>query len=256
MIDTHAHLTYFGEKTQEIIDTMCDIGLENIVNIGTTVADSKAGIELAKTNKNVYAVVGIYPEYADSITDEDLKEIEMLAKNKKVVAIGEIGLDYHTEGYNKEKQIELFIKQLEIADRLALPFCIHCRGAAEDVYKILSEHKNLIKHSGIMHCYSEGKDWVKKFLDLGLYISFSGNITFKKNDRSFLKDIPLDRILVETDSPYLSPEPIRGRTNEPKNVRYVIQKIADEVGLLFEELEKVTTDNAKRIYYKIGKDNG
>ena len=96
MIDTHAHLTYFGEKTQEIIDTMCDIGLENIVNIGTTVADSKAGIELAKTNKNVYAVVGIYPEYADSITDEDLKEIEILAKNKKVVAIGEIGLDYHT----------------------------------------------------------------------------------------------------------------------------------------------------------------
>lgn len=251
MIDTHAHLLSFGDKSQEIIDTMRDIGLEIIVNIGTTVADSKAGVSLAENNKNIYCAVGIYPEYASSVTGDDLKEIEELGKSDKVVAVGEIGLDYHSENFDREKQIEIFVKQLEIADRLNLPFCIHCRGAVEDVYKVLSSHKNLIRHSGLMHCYSEGAEWVQKFLDLGLYISFSGNITFKKNDRSFLKDIPLDRILVETDSPYLSPEPLRGRQNEPRNVRFVIQKIADEIGLSFEELEKITSENAKRVYYKI-----
>ena len=172
-----------------------------------------------------------------------------LAKEKKVVAIGEIGLDYHSAGFNKEKQKELFLKQLEIADKMNLPFCIHCRLAAEDVYDILSKNKHLINHSGLMHCYSEGSEWVDKFLELGLYISFSGNITFKKSDRSFLKRIPLDKILVETDAPYLSPEPLRGRENYPKNVKYVIEKIAQELEISSDELEKITEKNAKRFYF-------
>ena len=254
MIDTHAHLLYY-ENADEIINNMQADGLSVIVNIGTTVKNSKEGIDFVKNYDNVYTTVAIYPEYATEISDDDIEEIKKLAKEKKVVAVGEIGLDYHTEGYDAEKQKDLFLKQLKIADEVGLPFCVHCRGAVEDVYKILSENKHLIKHSGLMHCYSEGKDWFQKFIDLGMYISFSGNITFKKSDRSFLKDIPLDRILVETDAPYLSPEPVRGRENQPKNVKFVAQKIASEIGIDFEEFEKITTQNALRFYYKIGEKN-
>ena len=250
MIDTHAHLGYFKDL-DGLIDNMQVNGLEYIVNIGTTIKDSEQGVNFANRFKNVYTTVGIYPEYSMDVTDEDLLKIMELGKNDKVVAIGEIGLDYHGENFDKNSQRQLFIKQLEIADKLSLPFCIHCRGAVEDVYQILNENKNLIKHAGLMHCYSEGSEWVRKFLDLGLYISFSGNITYKKNDRSFLKDMPLDKILVETDSPYLAPEPLRGRQNEPKNVKFTLQRIADEIGIGFDELERITSENAKRIYYKI-----
>lgn len=250
MIDTHAHLLCY-DNVDELISNMKADGLDAIVNIGTTVKDSIDGQKLAAANKNVFTSVGIYPEFAGDVTDDDLAEIERLAMLDKVVAIGEIGLDYHREGYDKVKQKELFIRQLEIADSVGLPFCIHCRGAADDVYEVLSSNKHLINHSGLMHCYSEGKEWVKKFVDLGLYISFSGNITFKKSDRSFLKDIPTNRILVETDAPYLSPEPFRGRRNEPKKVRFVIEKIAAELGISFEDFEKITTENAKRFYFKM-----
>ena len=251
MIDTHAHLYMFEDNGKDIINSMAENNLEKIVTIGTTVEDSKLNIEIANSNENIYATVGIYPEFAETTTDEDLKQIEELAKSEKVVAIGEIGLDYHSENYNKIAQIDLLVKQLKIADRLGLPFCIHCRDAGEDLYRVLSENKNLINHSGLMHCYSEGKELVQKFLSLGLYISFSGNITYKKTDRSFLKDIPLDRILVETDSPYLSPEPFRGRKNEPKNVRYTIDKIALELGINPKTLDDITTKNAKTFYFKM-----
>lgn len=251
MIDTHAHLYMFEDNGKNIIDNMESNNLQRIVTIGTNVLDSKQNIEIATANDNIYATVGIYPEYAGEVTDEDLFQIEQLAKNEKVVAIGEIGLDFHNENYDKAAQIELLIKQLEMADRLGLPFCIHCRNAGEELYRVLSDNKNLINHSGLMHCYSEGKDMVKKFLDLGLYISFSGNITYKNSDRSFLKEIPLDRILVETDSPFLSPMPFRGQRNEPKNVKYVIDKIAIELGMNPKELEMITEKNAKSFYFKM-----
>lgn len=246
MIDTHAHLLSL-ERKDEIINNMKKDDMDFIVNIGTTVEDSEQGVYLANENEKIFATVGIYPEYSLDVTKQDLEKIEELAKNKKVVAIGEIGLDYHNE-FDKKSQKEIFVKQLEIADKLGLPFCIHCRKAVEDLYQILLENKHLINHSGLMHCYSEGKEWFNKFLDLGLYLSFSGNITYKKSDRSFLKDIPLDRILVETDSPYLSPEPLRGTINEPKNVQFVIDKIALEIGISSDKLKEITTENAKKFY--------
>lgn len=251
MIDTHAHLNMFENNGQEIIDNMESDGLKNIVTIGTTIEDSLLAIEIAEKNENVYAVVGIYPEFAQTVKEEDFEILEKIAQNEKVVAIGEIGLDYHGDGFDKDAQRKVLVRQLEIADKLGLPFCIHCRDAVDDLYEILSENKNLINHSGLIHCYSEGKDYFKKFLELGMYISFSGNITYKKSDRSFLKDIPLDKILVETDSPYLSPEPLRGRRNEPKNVRHTIDKIAIELGMNPSELEKITEKNAKTFYFKI-----
>lgn len=249
MIDTHAHLLCL-EKKDEIIKNMESDGMDFIVNIGTTVEDSKQGVELAEKNEKIYTTVGIYPEYSLDVTDKDLEVIEKLAYHKKVVAIGEIGLDYHSK-FDKNSQKDILVKQLEIANRVGIPFCIHCRGAVEDLYEILMQNKHLINHSGLMHCYSEGKEWFQKFLDLGLYLSFSGNITYKKSDRSFLKDVPLDRILVETDSPYLSPEPLRGRVNEPKNVQYIIDKIAFEIGISSDKLKKITTENAKK-FYKLG----
>lgn len=251
MIDTHAHLYMFDEDGKDEIENMENDNLLGIVTIGTTVEDSRKNIEIAAKNEGVYATVGIYPEYASTVTKEDLAEIEALARNEKVVAIGEIGLDYHTEGYDSEAQKRVFVEQLRIADRLGLPFCVHCRGAVEDVYKLLCENKNLINHSGLMHCYSEGREWFQKFLDLGLYLSFSGNITFKKSDRSFLSQIPLDKLLVETDSPYLSPEPYRGQKNHPRNVRFVIDKIASELGINPDELDKITTKNAKIFYFNM-----
>lgn len=250
MFDTHAHLLYFDE-VDEIINSMNSDGLDNIVTIGTTIEDSEDSLKLAEKYNNIYATVGIYPEYANLTTEEDFERLKELAKHEKVVAIGEIGLDYHTDIFDAEAQQKLFIRQLEIADELGLPFCIHCRKAVEDVYKILSEHKHLIRYGGIMHCYSEGKDWVHKFLELGMYISFSGNITYKKSDRSFLKEIPLDRIVVETDAPYLTPEPYRGKENRPAYVNLVAQRIADELEMSFEEFDKIVTKNAKRVYFKI-----
>ena len=246
MIDTHAHLISL-EKMDEIIENMENDEMDFIVNIGTTLEDSKEGVKLAQKHEKIYTTVGIYPEYSRSVTDKDLEELERIAQNEKVVAIGEIGLDYHND-YDKDSQKKLLIKQLKIADRLNLPFCIHCRNAGEDLLELLKENKHLINHSGLMHCYSEGKDLFQEFLNLGLYLSFSGNITFKKTDRSFLKDIPLDRILVETDSPYLSPEPLRGRVNEPKNVGYIIDKIAYEIGISSDRLRMITTENAKKFY--------
>ena len=250
MIDTHAHLLFFEDK-QQIIDDMKKDELEVIVNIGTTLEDSLQGIKLAEENENVYTTVGIYPEYSTTTTDADLYQLKQMAKHEKVVAIGEIGLDYHYEEYDSVTQKKLFARQLEIADSLGLPFCIHCRQAASDVYEILSTHKHLIKHSGLMHCYSEGAEWAKKFTDLGMYISFSGNITYKKMDLSFVKEIPLDRIVVETDAPFLTPTPFRGKTNYPKYVRYVIEKIAEVTGKSYDEIERITSENARRFYFKI-----
>ena len=252
MLDTHAHLLMFDD-TENIINEMNDDGLEAIVTIGTTIQDSAESIKLANSNENIYVAVGIYPEYAETTTKEDLETLEKFAKENKVVAIGEIGLDYHYEVYNSEAQKKLFKQQLEIADKVGLPFCIHCRQAASDVYKILSENKHLIKKGGLMHCYSEGGEWVKKFVDLGMYISFSGNVTYTKSDLSFIKEIPLDRIVVETDAPFLTPIPYRGKQNRPKYVKYVIEKLSSILNIPYKQLEKITSENAKRFYFKIGK---
>jgi len=252
LIDSHAHINY-GEKidTNSVIDYMKEDGLECIINIGTGVHESEESVDLAKKYKNVYATVGIHPENIHELKPQCLIEIEELAKNKKVVAIGEIGLDYHYDGYDKIKQAELFEKQLEIAEKLDLPVCIHTRDAQDDTYNILKKHAEKLKKKGVMHCFSENEEWAKKFIDLGFYISFAGNITFKKTDRSVLKVVPIDKLLVETDAPYLSPEPVRGTINVPSNVKYTAMKIADFLEIDYNAFEEITRNNTKRIYNKI-----
>lgn len=254
IIDSHAHLLSEGVDSEGIINNMKADGLEKIITIGTKVDDCEKGVDLAKQNKDVYVTVGIHPEYADEATDEQLDIIDLLAQNEKVVAIGEIGLDYHYTQDNKQKQKDLLIKQIMIAKKHNLPICIHTRDAKEDTYKILSEYKNHIIFPSVMHCFSEDKEYALKFLELGFYLSFAGNITFKKSDRSFLKDIPLDKILVETDSPYLSPEPLRGRKNEPKNANYTALKIADTLEMDVDEFKNKTVENTYRVFKRMKKD--
>ncbi len=250
IIDTHCHLISEGVEKEKILANLEADGLERIVNIGTDVNDSRAGVEVANQNARVFTTVGIHPEYAGEVTDADLDEIDRLASEKKVVAIGEIGLDYHYETNNKEKQKEVFEKQITIAKKHGLPICIHTRDASEDTYQILKNRRADIVDC-IIHCFSDTREYLEKFLALGFYISFSGNITFKKRDRSFIKDIPLDKILVETDSPYLSPEPFRGQKNEPSRVKYVALKLADEYQMSYEEFTKHTNENSYNVYKKM-----
>lgn len=251
LIDSHAHILYDNLDTQNIVDNMEKDGLEKIVTIGTTSENSAKTVNFVKNYKNVYCAVGIHPDYADEVTDQDLDIIDKLANDEKVVAIGEIGLDYRTGDQNKEKQKELFVKQIMIAKKHNLPICIHTRNAPWDTYQILKEHKDDLILPSIMHCYSEGASYAKLFLNLGFCLSFSGNITYKKSDRSFLKSVPLDRILVETDSPFLSPEPLRGTQNQPKNVAITAQKIADCLEMSLEEFSKISVENTYRVYKKM-----
>ena len=254
IIDTHAHLISSGVETDKILSSMKEDGLEKIVNIGTNVKDSIGGVEVAKNNKDVYTTVGLHPEYASELTDEDLKVIDELANNEKVVAIGEIGLDYHYGAENKDQQKYFFIEQLKIAKKHNLPVCIHSRDAREDTYEILSKNKDLLVPPCVMHCFSEDREYAFKYLDLGFYISFAGNITYKKSDRSFVKDIPLDKILVETDSPYLSPEPLRGTKNVPANVKLTAQRLADLYEMDYEKFVKHTIENSYNVFKKMRKE--
>ena len=250
MIDAHAHLLDDRFSGEEIANNMEQDKLDRIVTIGTSVFTSQNSVSFAQKHHNIFATVGIHPEYVNEIDQRDIEQIKILAKQPKVVAIGEIGLDYHygADEQEKQKQKELFVDQIKIASENNLPIVIHCRDAADDILQILSENKALLHAGVVMHCYSEGAEYVQRFKDLGCYFSFTGNITFKKVDRSFLKDIPLDKIMVETDCPWLAPEPVRGSINYPKNVWLVAQKIADTLEMPIEEFDKIVTKNTKRFY--------
>ena len=255
LIDSHAHLEHSLLNSKEIIESMNQDGLDKIVTIGTDRETSIFACELAKENANIYATVGIHPEYVDKYNDQDLEIIDKLAGQKKVVAIGEIGLDYHYTQDNKQKQKELFVKQIKLAKKHNLPICIHTRDAKEDTYQILKENEEYIVKPSIMHCFSEDREYMLKFIELGFYISFAGNITFKKTDKNLVADVPLDKILVETDCPYLSPEPLRGRVNEPKNVHYTAQLLADLKQMDYNEFCEQVRKNTYNVYKKMNKGN-
>lgn len=250
MIDAHAHLLSEELDASGIIENMFDNGLEYIINIGTNAIDSKEGIALACNNQFVYTTVGLHPEYVNNVSNLDLQLIDNLANEDKVVAIGEIGLDYHYGASQQEKllQKKLFLDQIKIAYKHKLPFVVHCRDAVDDVLEILNNNINLLKYGFCMHCYSEGAKYINQFLNLGAYISFTGNITYKKSDRSFLKDIPLNKIMIETDCPYLAPEPFRGKINQPKLVIFTAQKIADCLEMDLKSFLKITSQNSRDFF--------
>lgn len=247
--DSHAH--YNDEKfdldRKELIDNIYKEGITRIVCAGYNVKQSQYATELAKDIHFMYATCGISPNDIEDFVDNNLEKIEEIAKEEKVVAIGEIGLDYYWNKDNKEKQKELFIKQIEIANKLEKPIVIHTRDAWIDTIEILKA--NPVNKKGVFHCCPLNQELIKEALKLGFYISFSGNVTFKNaKSEDCIKLVPLDRILIETDSPYLSPEPFRGKRNDSRNVKLVAEKIAKTKELDIEEIARITYENANRIF--------
>ncbi len=247
--DSHSH--YNDEKydidRKELIDAIYKEGITKTVCVGYNVEKSKEALEIARNNHFMLATCGISPNDIEEYVENSLEEIENIAKDEKIVAIGEIGLDYYWNKDNKELQKELFIKQIEIANRVNKPIVIHTRDAAIDTIEILKQYP--VNKKGIFHCCPLNQELIKEGLKLGYYISFSGNITFKnaKSD-ACVSLVPLDKILIETDCPYLSPEPYRGKRNDSRNVKIVAAKIAEIKGISLEEIAKITYENAQKIF--------
>lgn len=247
--DTHAH--YNDEKFEEDRDTIIKEIKENkikyITVVGYNIESSINAIEIANKYEHIYATVGISPN--DLENKINLEKIENLAKNKKVVAIGEIGLDYYWNKENKDLQKDIFIKQIEIANKLNLPISIHSREAVYDTLDIL-KNKIKAKNTGIFHCCPLNIELIKEALKLGFYISFSGNITFKnsKNAYKCIEAVPIDKLLIETDSPYMTPEPYRGKRNNSIYVKLVAKKIAEVRKMELTDIAKITLYNGKRVY--------
>ena len=247
--DSHAHYNdeKFEQDRKEIINSTYEEGIKRVICVGYNLEQSKKALDFSKEFHFMYATCGISPNDIEDFEENNLKEIEKIGKESKIVAIGEIGLDYYWNKENKEKQKELFVKQIEIANKLEKPIVIHTRDAAIDTIEILKQHP--VKKKGIFHCCPLNQELIKEGLKLGYYISFSGNITFKNaKSEPCVSLVPLDKILIETDSPYLSPEPFRGKRNDSRNVKLVAQKIADIKGISLEEVAKITYENASKIY--------
>ena len=240
LFDSHAHYNdeKFEEDREEILKEIYRSGVTKLVNAGYSLESSKSAIQIANSHDFIYSTVGISPNDIADYKKEDLKEIENLAKSPKVVAIGEIGLDYYWNKENKNLQKEVFISQIEIANKLNLPIVIHTREAVYDTLEILKN--NNCNKKGIFHCCPFNVDLVREGLKLGFYISFAGPTTFKnsKNAPEIIKMVPLDKMLIETDSPYLSPEPFRGKRNDSRNVKYIAQKISEVKQIPLEEVAK------------------
>ena len=254
--DSHAHLDdeKFNEDREHLIKEIKESGIDKFISAGYSLEGSKRGIELANKYDFIYTTSGISPNDIPQTEEElwiTLEKIEKMAKeNKKVLAIGEIGLDYYWEKEERMKELQkiAFIEQIKIANKLNLPIVIHTREAVMDTIKILKE--NPVKNKGIFHCCPLNRELVKEALKLGFYISFAGPITFKKskNANEIIEMVPNDKILIETDSPYLAPEPVRGTRNNPINVKYIAQKIAGVKKLSLEEIAGITYENAERIF--------
>ncbi len=245
LIDTHTHLSfpqYNDTGLPDILNRAKQAGVEYLINVGSDIKTSQDSIVLAQKYSNIYATVGIHPHDAEP-GENQLPELEKLIKQPKVVAIGEAGLDYFKNLSPQDKQKKIFCAQLDLANKYNLPIIIHAREADDDTYELLKNYKPA---KAVMHCFAGDIAYARKILDLGYYISFTGNITFAKNIRGqeTAAYVPLDRIMLETDCPFLSPEPHRGRTNEPAYVKFVVEKIAQLKKITSAEVAEVTTKNA------------
>jgi len=262
MIDAHCHLNFhsFEKDYDAVIKSAFKAGVTKIINTGTKIDSSQLAVELAQKYENLYAIIGVHPHHADKPEEEWLEELEKLAKMPKVVGIGEIGMDYFNYKSNDvvdpKLQKEVFIKQIELAHRLKLPLQIHNRQAGKDILDILINHTSyLLNPPGMFHCFAGNMDMLKKVLDLGFCVGFDGNITYNglaPGEDTSLKDLakytPLDRIIVETDSPFLTPEPKRGGRNMPEYVIITARFIAALKGIPFADFEAKTTENTLKIF--------
>lgn len=248
IFDTHSHYDdrRFDADRDGLISSLFANGMSGIIHAATDIASSEFGIEQSRKYERYYASVGIHPENADSVASGYIDSLRLLAQSEKVVSIGEIGLDYHYEGYDKASQIELFTSSVELANELSLPVIVHCRDAVGDCMEILKR----LKPKGVMHCYSGSPETARELLDLGMYIGFTGAITFKnaKKAAEVLKILPLDRLLLETDCPYMAPEPLRGKRCDSSMIRFTAQRAAEVMGVESDELLAATEENAVRVF--------
>jgi TatD DNase family protein len=252
IFETHAHYDdeAFSEDRYKLLEGMKSWGIGTVMNIGASIESSRTSLELAEKYPFVYAAVGVHPEYADRMNEEILAELETLAQKKKVVAIGEIGLDYHGD-YERDipLQKKWFTWQLKLARELKLPVVIHSRDAAADTMEILKA-QDAGSIGGVMHCYSYSVEIAREVVKMGLYIGIGGVLTFKNGRK--LKEVaaetPMERILLETDCPYLAPTPYRGQRNDSRNIALVAEELARIKGITPEEVLRITEENARRFY--------
>lgn len=251
-IDSHVHLDdpRFDQDRENIIESLKEDGIDMVINIGADKESSFSTLELAKKYDNIYAVVGVHPHTASELEEEGLDWLRELAKEEKVVAIGEIGLDFYYDNSPREIQRKWFKAQLQLAKELDLPVVIHTRDAAKETYDILKEAAADGKLKVLMHCYSGSAEMAVDYAKLGFYIALGGAVTFKnaRVPREVASVVPLENLMIETDCPYMTPEPFRGKRNEPKLVSLVAEKIAEIKGITVDELAKATADNARSFF--------
>lgn len=255
MIDSHCHLSQadYDMPVADLIEIAQKDGVQKMLNIACDTNDWDELLKAIQTYPNVFGAIGIHPEYALRQEDSFLKKMPKIFKeNPKLLGVGEIGLDYSDETIPPKKQQELFKKQIQIAHQIHKPIIIHTRDAEADTLEILKEanQKGLLQNSGIIHCFTGSLDFAKEALAFGFYISVSGIITFKsaKALRETIKEIPFDRLLVETDCPWLAPEPFRGTKNQPAYVAKTLERLAELKEISVAELDKITTDNFNRLF--------
>ena len=249
IFDSHAHYDdeSFNEDRENVIKEIRENGVINVLNCGASMEGARDSFKLANKYDFFYAAVGIHPENAYELTEENYKEIKEMTKNPKVRAIGEIGLDYYwEENPPREKQKEVFRKQMELAKELNMPVVIHDRDAHGDTLEIMKEFPEV---KGVVHCFSGSVEFARECLKLGYYIGFTGVVTFKNSKKivEVAKEVPLDRMLVETDAPYMAPTPNRGKRNRSDYIKFIIEKIAEVKELSVEEVSNATIENAKNL---------
>jgi len=272
MIDTHTHLNFaaFRETWLETVEAALHSGISTMIVVGTDIETSIKAIEMAQEHPALYASVGIHPHHAQALMEDghinlrqlslDMEKLKTLVLDKRVVAVGEVGLDYHSYQQTKytpiakekdalgliELQRQLFLMQAELAQEVKKPMILHSREADEDVLTILSELGSNL--TGVFHCYEGSKKYLKKILAAGLYVSFTGNVTYTEDRALVALEVPLDRLLLETDSPYMTPHPHRGKPNTPEMVKLIAQDHARRRKINMEEIEKHTDVNAQRLF--------
>lgn len=251
IFDTHTHLNVeqFKDEIPEVIERAKELGVTEMAVVGFDTPTIDKSLELSQTYNDIYSIIGWHPTEAGNYTKEIESRLQHQLEEEKVVALGEIGLDYYWMEDPKEVQDKIFRRQIAIAKEMNLPISIHTRDAIEDTYKILKEEK-IHDIGGIMHSFSGDGEWAKRFLDLGMHISFSGVLTFKKafEVHEAAGIVPLDKLLVETDAPYLAPMPYRGKRNEPGYTRYVVERMAEIRELPVEQVAEITRNNAHRLF--------
>ncbi len=250
IFDTHAHYDdeAFDDDREQILERMRNRGVEYIVNVAASIASCKSTIGLTRRFPYVYGALGVHPDDISELTGEDYKWLEKNVYKPKIVAVGEIGLDYHWND-NKEQQIQAFERQMDIAREAGLPIIIHSRDAAQDTYEVMKAAK-ADEIGGVVHCFSYTKEMAQKFMDMGFYLGIGGVITFSnaRKLREVVEYMPMDYMVIETDCPYLAPVPNRGKRNDSFNLPYVVSKIAEIKGISSDEVIDITSENAKKLY--------